>query len=81
MYYYKYSMGPLTRSDIPVQRKYQNLQYTKGIHTSLFPRAQFLNTFTQVLTPVQIALLSAASYPLLPDPTAMAEVALENINT
>ena len=39
----------------------------------------FIIACTQVLTPVQIAHLSAASYPLLPDPTAMAEAALESI--
>jgi hypothetical protein len=33
--------------------------------------------FLQVLTPLQIALLSAAAFPFMPDPTAMAEAGLD----
>ena len=35
----------------------------------------------QVLTPAQLAFLSAAAYPLLPDPTAMAEASLEDLGS
>ena len=42
-----------------------------------YSAATALPTALQVLKPVQIALVSAACYPLMPDPTALALAAVE----